>query len=147
MTRRRTKNLSRNQKIGIGLAAVGAVGGTTALVIAMRRRKATGQLQGSMGPPGPPKVVPWLELSRAKRRFCLHADQLTLEQRVLLMDTYFTPKIAASDPALPIDVIKQSVAVSVISEICNVSEPNSATRAMALDLASSAYDNYVGIGS
>lgn len=127
MARRRKKNLSRAQKIGIGLAAVAAVGGAAAVVVAMRRRAALPPtppedegpdiVQTGFVPPTPtpPEYVD--PLQHAKTRLCRSPNELTFDQKLILRDEVFMPIIISwpiqSSPAAP-----DGAAATVISQLC-----------------------------
>jgi len=114
----RRRNLSRNKKIGIGLVTVGALGGITALVVALRRRKSADAIDdvgdGGQGSGSPSNQ---LALHRAQRRLCINPDALTLEQRVLLQEQVFIPLIASSaDPNSP--TTPDAVAARALADLC-----------------------------
>lgn len=165
--RRRNVKLSRNQKIGVALVSVAAVGGITATVIALRRKPKrdtpicpplNGQPQiwnaetqqcepiggqGS-GAPGSSGVSRGTALGRAKRRMCLNPGALTLEQRLLLQEDVFLPLLLA----LPSPSDYDNVAVirdAALEALC-AGTPSPAAVAIAAELAQRTWENYTGFG-
>jgi len=114
MKRRRRRNLSRNQKLGIILLAVASVGGATAVTIGLRRRKKGELPQGgdTQGVPGLPNP-----LNRAKRRLCINPNALTAEQRNLLQQQVFFPLIAAQANPEAVGTA-EVVAAQVLAQLC-----------------------------
>lgn len=156
----RGRKMSRNKKIGLGLLAVGAVGGAAALVV-MRRRGGRRQIPScGPGPGGQPMI--WNAetercepvggqsqgaptgnpLARAKRRLCINPTVLTLEQMLLLQEGVFLPLIeAAPDPnsaATPGIVAEQA-----LQQLCPGMRRQAVVNVVN-QLADQAWQNYTG---
>ncbi len=162
--RRRPRNpkLSRGQKVGIALVSVAAVGGVTALVVMMRRKPKrdtpfcgmqngqpmlwndeTQQCEPASGGQGSGGGVSGVAgLLRARRRFCINPNALTLEQRVLLQEQIFLP-ILESLPSPGALGAATTLAAAALQELCP-GAAQAATRQMAATLAQATWENYVG---
>jgi hypothetical protein len=164
---RRNPKLSRNKKIGIALVSVAAVGGVTAAVIAMRRKpkrtqpfcppgvngqpmlwndatqqcEPVGGGQGGSGPSGEDRSSAF---NRAKRRFCINPQALSLEQRMLLQEQVFVPLLMSMDNPNNYENVVV-IAAAALDQLCN--RPYRATTsAMASELAQRTWENYTGGG-
>jgi hypothetical protein len=163
--------LSRNQKIGIGIAATLAAAGATAAVVLVQRRvqakrtepfclprpdgtqmqydPVSGQCQpvGGGGMQGGAQGGSSTSgLQQAKRRFCINAEALSLEQNGLLIDEVFIPiyqDIGVQPPLAEQQALWNIVADRAVAENCP-SPPREATVLAARSLSYGAWLKWIG---